>query len=56
MQTRLPLKLRRHYSELSEKETDALVGVLADLIVTYLKKRGGSLSAPATPETQEVRA
>ena len=56
MASREPLELRRHYSELSEKQTDALVTALADLIVTYVKKRGRSTGAPSAPESQEVQA
>ena len=55
MASREPLRLRRHYSELSEKQTDALVTALADLIVTYVKKRGESPDAPPAPASQEVR-
>jgi nucleoid DNA-binding protein len=36
-----PFQVRRHHSKLSEKETDEVVGILADLIVTYLKKGSG---------------
>ena len=38
MPTAAPLDLRRHCCELSEKEADEVVAILADLIVTYLKK------------------
>ena len=31
--------LKRHYRELSPKEIDELVGIVADLIVDFLKKR-----------------
>ena len=41
MPTAAPLHVRRHFSGLSEKETDEVVGILADLIVTYLKKGSG---------------
>lgn len=34
------LQLKRHYTELSEKETDEVVNVLADLIVDYFKGGG----------------
>lgn len=33
------VQLKRHYAELSEKETDEAVDVLADLIVNYIKRR-----------------
>ena len=46
-----PLNVKRHYSHLTEEETDAVVAVLANLIVTYLKSQGehshrGSGAAP----------
>jgi hypothetical protein len=56
MASREPLRLTRHYSELSEKDTDALIGIVADLIVTHLKKRGESPKAPSAAETQEVHS
>jgi len=56
MPTRPTLHIKRHHGELSEKETDALVSVLADLIVAYLKKRGGRPGAPSAATTQEVHA
>jgi len=55
-----PLDITRHCEELSESETDEVVGIVADLIVAYLKKRAGpagrhrSASAPA--DRQEVEA
>jgi hypothetical protein len=55
MASRKPIQIRRHYGKMSEKQTDALVAALADLIVTYVKKRGGSFGAPPRPASQEVR-
>lgn len=58
------VEFTRHYSALSEKEADAVVGMVADLIVTYLKKQSRtnspvSLGAEAIrddgTEAQEVR-
>jgi len=58
-------EIKRHYSDLSEKETDAVVGTVADLIVTYLKKRsessqpaptGAKATRDGQTETQEVRS
>jgi dihydroneopterin aldolase len=37
--TPAPLEIKRHYSELSEKETADVVETVADLIVTFLKER-----------------
>ena len=58
MASREPFQLRRHYSELSEKQTDAVVGILADLIVTYLKNtsRAAAGNGNETQETEEVHA
>jgi len=39
MPTPAQLKIKRHYSELSEKETDEVVETVADLIVTFLDGR-----------------
>ena len=58
MTSRTQLDLRRHYGKLSEKETDEVIGILADLVVTYLKKRSGSAdsaSAAAPVPTSEGR-
>lgn len=39
------LKLKRHYTELSEKETDEVVNAMAELIVNFIKrKREGGAS------------
>ena len=40
------ISLKRHYQRLSEKETDELVGAVADLIVAYVKQRGADRAAP----------
>jgi len=58
MGSREPLQLRRHYGELSEKQTDAVVGILADLIVNYVKNttRAATGHEHETQETQEVHA
>ena len=37
-----PLEITRHLEPLSEKETDEVVNVVADLIVNFLKARRGS--------------
>ena len=42
------IEVKRHYSELSEKETDAVVNAVASLIVGYLKTdRRSGLRTPA---------
>jgi hypothetical protein len=37
MATTTRIDLKRHYTELSEKETDELAAAVADLIVDFLK-------------------
>ena len=58
MASREPIELRRHYGELSEKQTDEVVGILADLIVNYVKNE--SRAAPQDEnevrDTEEVQA
>ena len=34
-----PIELKRHFHTLSEKETDEVVDVVADLIVNFLKAK-----------------
>jgi len=34
-----PLEIKRHYSELSEKETAEVIEILADMVVTHLKSK-----------------
>lgn len=44
------IALRRHFHEMSEKDADAVVQTVADLIVSYLKRNSESLRrATATP-------
>ena len=45
------IEIKRHYSELSEKETDAVVKAVASLIVGYLKtdRRSGQRAPAETP-------
>jgi len=40
------ISLKRHYRKLSEKETDELVGAVADLIVARVKEQGSGRTAP----------
>ena len=46
-----PIEMKRHYRELSPKEVDELVAVVADLIVDFLKKRRDPVQ-PAKPEQE----
>jgi len=34
-----PIQITRHYEALSERETDELVGTVADMLVTFIKNR-----------------
>ena len=51
-----PIELKRHYTELSEKETDELVAVVADLIMDFLKKRRDPGQPDKPKQEQEVLA
>lgn len=39
-----PLKITRHCEALTEKETDEVVGIVADLVVAYLRNQAGPAS------------
>ena len=57
MSTAPSISIKRHYQRLSEEETDELVGALADLIVAYVKRRGGGQRAcgdKPSPRRNEV--
>jgi len=47
------MEFKRHYRRLSEKQTDELVGAVADLIVNFIKSRKGGRPAgsPGEPAT-----
>lgn len=53
MSARQPLDLKRHYTELSEKDADAVIGLVADLVVNYIKTRRRS-EHPAHTEIPPV--
>ena len=58
MAVRYAIKLKRHYGKLSGKDTEALVGAVADLIVTYIKGRSADKPkqpADAPPEQPEIK-
>ena len=58
MATTIPIELTRHYRELSEEETAALVEAVADLIVTFLKGSRASVQPPSasgSAVSQEAR-
>jgi hypothetical protein len=51
-----PIELKRHFHTLSEKETDEVVDVVADLIVNFLKaKRDPEQSAGREQEQTHER-
>ena len=50
------IELKRHYRELSPKEVDELVAVVADLIVDFLKKRRDPGQPDKPKPEQEVLA
>lgn len=35
----LSINVKRHYTELSEKETDEVVNTMAELIVNFIKRK-----------------
>jgi hypothetical protein len=37
-----PFEIERHYRQMSEKDTDAVVQAVAELIVARLRQRGGT--------------
>ena len=39
MTTTPPIQITRHYEALSERDTDELVGTVADMLVTFIKTR-----------------
>ncbi len=41
-----PIELTRHYSELSEQETEELVEAVAVLIVEFIKQKGVPIREP----------
>lgn len=56
MPTPPPIELKRHVHTLTEKETNEVVDVVADLIVNFLKGSGGSeLSAERGQERTHER-
>ncbi len=56
MTTPAPLAIVRHYRELSEKDTTAVVQSVADLIVSYLKANpNAGQPASSGPKTRRPR-
>ncbi len=49
-----PLEITRHLQLLTEKETEEVVGVVADLIVNFFKAERGA--EPSARREQEVKA
>lgn len=46
MTTTPPIQIKRHYEALSERDTDELVGTVADMLVTFIKNRKGERTEP----------
>ena len=46
MTTTPPIQIMRHYEALSERETDELVGTVADMLVTFIKNRKNEQRRP----------
>lgn len=49
-----PVELKRHYRQLSPKEADSVVDVVADLIVNFLKIRSDSQVTDPGPHADET--
>ena len=48
------IEVKRHYREMSPKEFDELVGLVADMIVDFLKKRREPVQPDKSKQEQEV--
>ena len=46
MTTTPSIQIERHYEALSERETDELVGTVADMLVTFIKNHKDERTAP----------
>lgn len=46
MTTTPSIQITRHYEALSERETDELVGTVADMLVTFIKNRKDARRQP----------
>ena len=46
MSAKTAFELRRHYGELSAKDTEEVISAVADLIVDYVKQRGALMRSP----------
>jgi hypothetical protein len=57
MASRASLEITRHYGELSEKDSDAVVKAVAGLIVGYLKtdRQSGQETSAARPQRRARR-
>jgi hypothetical protein len=56
MASKSSIELKRHYRELSPKEIDELVAIVADLIVDFLKKKRDPVQPDKPKQEQEVLA
>lgn len=54
MTTTPPIQITRHYEALSERETNQLVGTVADMLVTFIKNRKDEQRRPG--RTTEPKA
>lgn len=50
------IEMKRHYRQLSEKEVDGVVDVVADLIVSFLKTRSGQIPPNGGPHSDSEEA
>ena len=47
MTTTPSIEIKRHYEALSERETDELVGTVADMLLTFIKNRKDEQRRPS---------
>ena len=58
MTTTPSIQIKRHYEALSERETDELVGTVADMLVTFIKTRKDARrgNRPGPEQRQETES
>jgi len=49
------IEIKRHFQTLSEKETEELVGLVADMLVTFIKNRRSGRCGNAPPSFESPK-
>ena len=52
MTTTPTIEIKRHFQALSEKETEELAGLVADMLVTFIKNRRSGRCGNAPPSSE----